>query len=798
MSENVKNIYPPQMVEDLAKSGLSPADLKAKPLGASEKAATLSPMGMEGYVLPYFDIQGKPLSFYRVKLFAATGGSYRQLADSPNHIYFPPRLGDLLGAAKYILVTEGEKKSAAAVKLGFPCVGVSGVDSWKSRTIAVPKDATLATKSDGRVTIRLPAGSAPQDTAIDTLAVGFQQVVDFAVAKNIPILIAYDTEALGNGKFGVKTEVQRAAATLGYELRHRGVPIRNIRQLIIPSDSTEKTGLDDLLLGDQGTSILGAAITRCLAAKSAFPRHPNAKEYVNRKLQRAQMPRSDQMGLALAILSDLDARGQRLRSPDEERLYYFDHKDKTLTPVLFSGRPEFAETPFGRKLYKDYNIGFNDQRILGWLSTQFSAEDPIEEVHPEKVLAWRGDTMYYQVNNGTMAKVTKDAITLMDNGEDNVLFVADLVEDLETDDFQKALNIQKDQPLTNWWHHTLQETRVKDDDEGHHKRLLSLLYYVSPMFFRWRGTQLPVEITTGEAGSGKSTLFELRLSVLTGVPKLRNSPSDLKDWNAGLASTGALHVTDNVQMLNNDLRQRLSDEICRLVTEPKPSIEQRKLYADTALVKIPVRCVFGITAIKQPFQNIDIIQRSIITVLDKGTSSELKYDAEWKEHQLQSRGGRSMWLAHHLIFVQRILQRIEKSWQGRYQARYRLINLEQLLGIAAEVIDWDSKWIAPYLENTRDKRATETDWTLEGLLAWSDFMKNRMPAKVRETMTFKVNAISQWCEGEEDFEGCNLLVNPRSLSRYITQNKHTVAMTTGLVLIGDGSTSILKFQPEGT
>ncbi len=157
-----------------------------------------------------------------------------------------------------------------------------------------------------------------------------------------------------------------------------------------------------------------------------------------------------------------------------------------------------------------------------------------------------------------------------------------------------------------------------------------------------------------------------------------------------------------------------------------------------------------------------------------------------------------MWLAHHLIFVQRILQRIEKSWQGRYQARYRLINLEQLLGIAAEVIDWDSKWIAPYLENTRDKRATETDWTLEGLLAWSDFMKNRMPAKVRETMTFKVNAISQWCEGEEDFEGCNLLVNPRSLSRYITQNKHTVAMTTGLVLIGDGSASILKFQAPGT
>lgn len=777
------NIFPAKMVADLKASGLVPEDMRCKPISNSEKAATGSPMGADGYVIPYYGLNGQPIQHYRVKLFDAQV-KYRQPADTPNYIYFPPGLAALLPTAEYILVTEGEKKAAKAVKEGFPCIALGGVDNWKTRTLILPKDVALSTKPNGTLTAKLPSGKSVGEGA-ETLAHGFQEFMDFVVRRNIPIIIAFDTDEFNNGQPRVKDEVQRAAAVLGFELRFRGVPIRNIRQVVLPWCGA-KTGLDDLLSQEDGMGSirLQSGITQVRAKRSAFPCHPNTRDYVNKKLQRTQISRSEQMGTAMAILTDMDARGQRLRSPDSGSLYYFEAAAKSLTEVNFSGRPDFAESPFGRKLYRDYGLGVNDQRILGWVSSQYSGEEPISDVYPEKVMTWRGDTLYYHINDGTIAKVTKDGITLLDNGEDEVLFEAGPIEGVDTAEFKTALAVVEAQPIENWWYKVLQEARIRQDGAADKQRhLLSLLYYVSPLFYRWRGTQLPVEITTGEAGSGKSTMYEFRLGVLTGVPKLRNAPSDLKDWNASLAASGGLHVTDNVQLLDNSLRQRLSDEICRLVTEPNPSIEQRKLYSDTALVKIPVKVVFAITAIRQPFQNVDIIQRSIITELDKGIDADLTYDADWKSRQMESRGGRANWLAHQLLFVQHMLQLIDKHWDKKYKAKYRLINLEQLLMFCSRVLGEDPSWIANHLEKSRDSKATDADWTLDGLSHYAEHIKHKYPSKW-QNFRFPVAEITSWAQGDDDYKECTILQSSRTLARYMNQNKHTIATTANIVPCG--------------
>jgi hypothetical protein len=787
---SVSSIYPQRMLADLGASGLTPADVRAKVAGPAEKSASGMPSGFDGYTFPYFDIEGKPLPFYRVKIFdAPDNAKYRQIADSQNHVYFPPRLSDLLPKAKYLIVTEGEKKAAACVKQGFPAIAFGGVDSWKSRNIVLPAGSTLAQKPKGSLGVRLPSGGLVGET-IDTVAKGFAEFIEFVIRQRIPIIICYDTDDPHKWQGTWKPEVQRAAAVLGFELRFRGVPIQNIRCMVLDHlGSGTKTALDDVLQQTNGADTLRDQIDRCLKARSAFPRHPNIRDYVNKKLQRTQLTRQEQQAVSMAVLSDLDARGQRLRSPDAEELYYFMQESKSLSRVIFTGKPDFAELPFGRLLYKEYGLGFNDNRVLGWLATQYSAEDPVSEVYPKRVLGWEGDTLYYQINDGTLAKVTKDAIELLDNGSDGMLFEAGLTKGLETEDFGQALNVAlvANQPtMTNWWSDVLKESRVAVGDEtggDTHRRLLALLYYVSPFFYRWRGTQLPVEITTGEAGSGKSTLYELRLDILTGIPKLRNAPSDLKDWNASLASSGGLHVSDNMQLLNADLRQRLSDEICRLVTEPNPSIEQRKLYTDTTIVKIPVQSVFAMTAIRQPFQNVDIIQRSIITSLDKGTDVNLRYDAQWEKHQLERFGGRAQWLIHHLIFVQHMLKLIHTEWDTRYQARYRLINVEQLLMVAAKVSGWDHDWIPKYLESSRDSRLSETDWALEGLVAFADHAKSR---NIGTWSTFKFDAsrMSDWLSDQEEFKECQLLQSARTLGRYIQQHKHTVATTAHIVQCG--------------
>src|SRR5574343_1370105 len=177
-----------------------------------------------------------------------------------------------------------------------------------------------------------------------------------------------------------------------------------------------------------------------------------------------------------------------------------------------------------------------------------------------------------------MARVNADGIKLLDNGTDDVLFESGMVEEMNPAQLELALHEMSQKPLVSFWFETLKDARIKTVDGDKSRKLLALLYSISPWFYKWRNAELPIEMTLGEAGSGKSTLYTLRQNILNGRPELRNSPNDLRDWVASIASTGGLHVTDNVHMTDSKLRQSLSDELCRIVTATNPSIEKRKLY----------------------------------------------------------------------------------------------------------------------------------------------------------------------------------------------------------------------------
>lgn len=784
------------VIDDLARSGLTPTDIKAKPLGPAEKQMTNSPQGADGYVLPYFSLYGEPLKYYRVRLFN-NDPKYKQTVNSSNHVYFPPQLAGMLGTAKYLLLTEGEKKAAAACRAGFPCVALSGVDSWKSRTVVLPKDAKLVQGKDGSVIARLEGNQKALEGLGDGYAVGFQEIIDFVSKRNIPIIIAYDSDSV----LGTKPDVQRAAAVLGYELRFRGIPLKHIRQLILSGEQSglRKIGLDDLLVHPElGAMSLEGQINKCLAQKSAFPIHPNPKEYVNKKLQRNNLSRQEAQALGTAVLSDLDAKGTRLYSPNDDNLYYFDRAAKHLMKVNFKFLdPEYAKSDFGKKMYRDYNVAGHETRLMSWVGTMFSGESPIEDVYPERVVTVRGDTMYYQLNDGQTVKVNADQISVIDNGEDNLLFESGHVAPITEKEITEAVAKVRAMPWESWWLQVLQEARIKNSEADYQRKLLALLYNISPWMYRWRGTQLPVEMTCGEAGSGKSTLYLLRLGIMNGKPVLRNAPNDLRDWGASVASTGGLHVTDNVHMSNTSLRQELSDELCRLVTEPDPHIERRKLYSDNVLVRTPVKSVFAITAIKQPFTNVDIIQRSIITELDKGTDEDLTYDGDWEKHQMAKYGGRAMWLAHQFVFQQKLFQQIRENWRANYKAKYRLINIEQLLQMAAQVYGWDGSWIPGYVEESRDERSSDTDWALSGIKEYVTIISNTMTSAQLNAFNFTASSLSEWAESNPEYSDCAMLTNTRQLGKYMSQNKHTISMVAGVVpgpVVGNRQT--YKIRPN--
>jgi hypothetical protein len=805
MSDNVielqRTVGAPRdlMLQDLQRSGLVPEDLSCRVMENPERAATKTGASTNGYAIPYWDIHGKPIGHYRVRLFDSET-KYRQPKDTPNHLYYPRGFLSLAKGRSVIYLTEGEKKAALAAKLGYPTIGLGGVDAWRNRILELPGDAELTSKtlSSGgkRLHAKLDSGERVTEDYMSQLAIGFQDMTDLLLELDATLVIIFDS----NRMFGVTGEVQRAAATLGYELRSKGLPFTKIRQLILPFDvevESDELGLDDYLLADSGTEQFNYHVRHTLEKRSAFPRHPSVIDYVGKRLQKSKMSRKEQQQVSIAILTELDATGIRMRSPDEKQTYYFDHKTKHLMKAGFLKgiKDEAHDTPFGGLLYRKFGLSANDQKILVWLSAQFNGEDPVEDVFPQRVLARpvRGaDAIHYQLNDGQYVTVTAEDITIRDNGADGILFEVGHVAPILASDLKREFTKVSRQPVTNWWREVLKDVRLKNARED--QRILSLLYYISPWLNRWRGTQLPIEMVLGESGSGKSTLCEFRLSILTGDPRLRNRPNDIKDWNASIANTGALHITDNVQMTDAQMRNHLSDELCRIVTEPNPSVEARKLYSNNEIIRFPVRSTFVLTAITQPFRNADLIQRSIITELDKPVdpTKEVTYDMAWTERHLESRGGRVAWVAHHLYVLQRFFQLTKSKWNTHYKARHRLINLEQSLMLMSEIFDpqADHSWLTEHLIETTEDNLSSADHAYEGIKEYIEgwkvinpYWEPTHPQHNRHKSLVLASEISAWAQAEDDYKKNDILTSSRKLGRYMQTHKSMLANGLGLVAL---------------
>jgi hypothetical protein len=725
-------------------------------------------------------LDGKPIPHYRCRLFNFEP-KYKQPKESGNYIYFPKSFRATALKKPFIIITEGEKKAALATKLGFPCVALGGVDSWRSRTLVMPEEAELNKKGE-KIVAKIPqADEAFEDTA-SAFAFGFQDLIDFVLEHDKTILFVYDTDL-----YGIKPQVQRAMANLAFELRYRGIPFKNLRQLVLPqSAQNQKVGLDDYLL-EHGAQQFQQLVGLNLKQRSAFPQHPNPRDYVNKRL-RGRLSRKELQQVSMAVLASMDGDGFRLRSPQESQTYYFDTTTHKLLKADFTRWRDMHDTQLGQFLYKRYGIAKADTHVMEWLASQFTGEDPIGNVTPHRILArpnQREDSVIYQLSDSQFCKLTADNLSIHMNGELGVLFEAEQVLPVDTEklvqEFERQKANDEGRPIKPYWMNVMDTVRLRDHDGQ--QKITALLYYLSPWLYRWRGMQLPVEQIIGESGSGKSTLCELRLTIINGQSRLRNAPTDLKDWHASIANAGGLHVTDNVQLTDRSLRQRLSDELCRIITEPDPHVEMRKLYTTADLARIPVTAVFAITAISQPFQNADLIQRSIITEFDKLSSVKtdgdspivVYYDSEWRNNQLTRYNGREGWLAHHLLVLQRFFQRVREEWDTSYYAKHRLINFEQSMILMAKVLGMEHEWIPEYLATTVNKALAESDWAFEGLKKYAHEYAKFYPNGI------SAQSISDWAQGAEGFDKCEVLINQRKLQRYMSQHKTMIASIIGLV-----------------
>jgi len=823
-----------EALRDLQKSGLFPSDLVARPLEAVERSITNCSPSTRGYVLPYFDLSGEPIGFYRVKVLTPAyeeGAKYKQPRKSENHIYFPRHFSTTLKSwmfhnphARLLIITEGEKKAAAACKVGLPCIALSGVYSWKTRTISLPKETELtATKKSLRATLPGSDASLPE---MSQLAKGFSILFDLITQYSLTIVIIFDSDSDGS----LKNEVQRAATLLGYELRYLGIPSTQIKQYILPSittndsDADSKIGLDDYLMHSPA-DLLSTNLKKVLSDPNAFPKHPNPQGFLNTQLNRP-LGRKDLQQLSSVLLAELDASGSRYREQHSGKPYFFDRTSHKLIPAALSTNEVLHESPFGTLLYKKFGLTATDKNLLSWLASQFTGEDPISEVQPRRVrtlITEHEDSrnpygIALQISDSQFIAISPSAaspIEILTNGSKGILFEQNQVDPLDTELLLSYFDeFRSEAPtLEPWWRSVLEDSNLGssvptegDTDSSNPNKSSSssssvpdsgsgaldgarmrdyatLLFYISPFLQRWRGIQLPVEIMIGEAGSGKSSLYSMRLQILTGRPHLRNIPNDLKDWNASVTNSGGLLVFDNVHFSKKDLKQQISDEVCRIITEPNPHVELRKYFTTSTLVRIPVDVTFAFTAIQQPFQNADLFQRSAVFELVKLGSSP---DGYWVDKQIEKRGGREAWLAHHLVFLHRFLRIASRDphasgWSEDFISTHRLASLEQALSIAGRILGIHSDAFSPgdTIKASQEKSLSEADWTFEAISRYVQELRNK-----DSHAKFYAKDIYEWAQGSQEYSDNPILQSSRRIGRYLTA--HVSQLASSLYVLPGG------------
>ena len=210
------------IVAEIAKSGLTQMHGKAMKLRLADNAE-LAAMGrkpVKAMAIPYFGINGQPTGYTRYRYLEDPRNTWERLVTKtkqPRYFqppgtglepYFPP-LHDWMKVAtdpkQQVIITEGEKKAAAATMLGYPTIGLGGVDCF-------------STKKD--------------DTPLLPALMGF-------VWKERDVVIIYDSDAAHNER------VIAATVRLGRKLYALGASVR-VATLQEGADGS-KVGLDDFI-----------------------------------------------------------------------------------------------------------------------------------------------------------------------------------------------------------------------------------------------------------------------------------------------------------------------------------------------------------------------------------------------------------------------------------------------------------------------------------------------------------------------------------------------------------------------
>ncbi len=777
------------------------------------------------YKIPYWQLDGSPLeSYWRIRFVpylktkSGKGQKYSQPKDSSPHLYIPPPSlvpSDVwYDATEPIIITEGEKKALAAAQHGFNCIAVGGVDSWHSKTLELTTDDVerLPDKGDGKLRLKLgkpketetepakkgrpkgsknkkgtkqeanaPAGLGALEGVVDELA-----EIEWAKRK---VLLIFDTDRSRKTREHVLNSLFELACWLeGKDAEVVYVPL--------PLGKNDvKIGLDDYLLrvtADEAEEYFNDN-------NHKFPPKPDLRAWIYQILHGDRIGQGVQWKAARATVAELDKGGRRLRSP-HGTLHYYDEENHALLDVPFNSGDmrNLHLTEFGGMLQEKAGIGGASASILSKMVDLFTSRPPIRPAEPvyNTYASSTEDAFYLQVNNQFVIKCTPEGIELTENGDDDVYFRPT---EHPMDPDLLLSNIQSiDHPSNMWLKllNSLNITPLPNLTPMQTKQLVSAVFYMSPWLKGWRRLMLPLEICIGEPTSGKTTLYNLRKFVYSGDATLDHQPSDVRDWYTNLGSTHGMWICDNLGEVKRELRDRISDELARLITEPAPSAKVRQLYTTSMEVTIPIRCTFAVTSIWNPFYRPDILERSIVFRLNAISPGEIDSDRIY--NVMGKPGTREEWVAQHVVAIQLFLQYANDRtlWSDQYRSGNRLTNFEQALRCMLYSLGVDEPDILDIIKSLptiTQEQVAEHDPTMEAMRAFALdwFMKEGERLARWED-------ILNWLrfDPEERYSGLRTLQSTRGISLYCNSYKNDLRLIAGLEMVRRHNTAYLRCIPD--
>lgn len=574
----------PEQLEDLQKSGLSGETIRRLDIQAVRPHDLKLPGVCHAYRLPYFDLDGKPLDFERWRLFppisTADGHTqkYHQAKGSTPHLYLPP-LRDWRAMAadpsQSLVLTEGEKKAAAGCQAGLPVGGIAGVWCWRM-------------KLEHGERLVLPE-------------------LDLFVWKGRRVEIVPDSDAWRPNKM---MQVLAGFYALGMELTQRGAVAKLVR---LSEKGNIKVGLDDFMVSEtahwrdmwerlERWELSDRRLSKVAAWHQRWERKQEQKllnshdSFIHRvdaiRLDQSLKPFERKREIAALVLTDLTTRGKLIRTPDGA-LYFFDLQAKTLEQV--------DQDEFLAEIYERF--GLNSTEV----ETHYVEREILmvarrrgTRVKVRRLAFWNEETqaLYVDATNGSMFVLNGQDIARVDNGTDEVLFVADR----RTDPIEPDVTASVDS-----FQSLFTDLSLTGEDQTSKDQALALMkVWALSIFFLEALPVRPILALIGEQGSGKTTLGRRLGLILYGrsfqVGSFRSDPSGEDDFVAAITARRFV-VFDNADA---NIRW-LPDHLARLATGA--DIEKRELYTTNDLISYSLDCMLAITSRDPRWKRDDVVRR---------------------------------------------------------------------------------------------------------------------------------------------------------------------------------------------